>query len=229
MRDRRARDARRRLVFIVMTLITISASYGAGGSEIGPELAKRLGVPFLDRNIPVAVAERLAVPLAQALDHDQSVSSVLDRLLAGFAGAAGYAGVAGYGVPAVVDTVAEKSYAQTTEQVIQEHAADGAAIILGRAGSVVLKEDPRALHVRLDGPTEQRVVQAMRIQDVDRETAERRMRETDRAREAYVRHFYNTDVHDPHLYQLMIDSTAVQLDACVEIIDLAARSHTRSP
>jgi hypothetical protein len=203
-----------------MTLITISASYGAGGSEIGPQLAGRLGVPFLDRNIPVVVAERLAVPLAEALARDQSVRSVLDRLLAGFAGA----GV-GYGIPAVVPAVAEKSYVQATEEVIHEYAADGAAVILGRAGSVVLRGDPRALHVRLDGPTERRLAQAMRIEDLDRETAERRMRETDRARDAYVRQFYNTDVHDSHLYQVMIDSTAIAFDACVELIDLAARSH----
>jgi hypothetical protein len=194
-----------------MTLITISASYGAGGSEIGPLLAERLGVPFLDRNIPVVVAERLAVPLAEALARDQLVSSVLNRVLAGFAGAG-----AGYGIPAVAHTV------------INEHAADGAAIILGRACSVVLRDDPRALHVRLDGPPERRLLQAMRIDDVDRETAERRLRETDRARDAYVRHFYNADVHDPHLYHLMIDSTVIQLDACVELIDVAARSLTRS-
>ena len=210
-----------------MTLITISASYGAGGSAIGPELAKRLGAPFLDRNIPVAVAERMAVPLAEALVHDESVKGVLDRLLAGFAGAAVFAGGAGYAASAVANPVVGKSYAQTTEQVIHQFAADGAAIILGRAGSVVLKDDPRALHVRLDGPKERRVLQAMRIEDVDRDTAERRMRETDRAREAYVRHFYNTDVHDPHLYQLMIDSTTIQLDGCVELICLAARSYTR--
>jgi cytidylate kinase len=206
-----------------MTLITISASYGAGGSEIGPLLAERLGVPFLDRTIPVVVAERLAVPLAEALARDQLVSSVLNRVLAGFAGAG-----AGYGIPAVAHTVAATSYVQMTEQVINEHAADGAAIILGRACSVVLRDDPRALHVRLDGPPERRLLQAMRIDDVDRETAERRLRETDRARDAYVRHFYNADVHDPHLYHLMIDSTVIQLDACVELIDVAARSLTRS-
>ena len=32
-----------------MALIAISAPYGAGGSEIAPALAERLGVPFLDR------------------------------------------------------------------------------------------------------------------------------------------------------------------------------------
>ena len=40
-------------------LIALSAAYGAGGSIIGPALADRLGVPFLDRAIPLAVADRL--------------------------------------------------------------------------------------------------------------------------------------------------------------------------
>lgn len=39
--------------------VTVSAPFGAGGSEIGPALARRLGVPFFDRAIPAAVAERL--------------------------------------------------------------------------------------------------------------------------------------------------------------------------
>ena len=54
-----------------MTVVTISASYGAGGSRIGPRLAERLGVEFLDRVIPTAVADRLAVPLDDALAHDE--------------------------------------------------------------------------------------------------------------------------------------------------------------
>jgi cytidylate kinase len=205
-------------------LITISASYGAGGSEIGPELAERLGVPFLDRSIPVAVAERLAISLAQALEHDQSVGSVLDRFLRSLAPAAAAFGV----YPVAVETVKEQSYTQATEQVIYEYASSGAAIILGRAASVVLREDPRALRVRLDGPAERRITQAMRIQDIDRETAERRMAETDRARDAYLHHFYGVDAHDCSLYHLVIDSTAIGLQRCVELIATAASSPLRN-
>jgi cytidylate kinase len=204
-------------------LITISSSFGAGGSEIGPELAKRLDVPFLDRAIPAAVAERLAVPLAQALEHDQSVSGVLDRLLRGFA----QAGTAYSVYPLAAEDPGDQTYAQATEQVIHEYAADGQAIILGRAAAVVLRDDPRALRVRLDGPSELRIAQAMRLKGIDRETAERRMRETDRAREAYLKHFYHADVHDPGLYHLVIDSTVIALDTCVELIATAALRPSR--
>src|SRR5919204_518972 len=54
---------------MVMPVVTISASYGAGGSQVGPRVAERLGVSFDDPAIPVVVAERLAVPHRNALRH----------------------------------------------------------------------------------------------------------------------------------------------------------------
>ena len=58
-------------------VVTISASYGAGGAYVGPQLAERLGVPFVDRAIPTEVAQRLAVPLTEAIHHDESAGSVM--------------------------------------------------------------------------------------------------------------------------------------------------------
>jgi hypothetical protein len=52
-----------------MTLVTLSSSYAAGGSQLGPRLAERLRVPFLDRAITSEVAERLAVDLQEAQAH----------------------------------------------------------------------------------------------------------------------------------------------------------------
>ena len=37
-------------------VVTISGSFGAGGSVIGPAVADRLGIPFVDRVIPIEVA-----------------------------------------------------------------------------------------------------------------------------------------------------------------------------
>ena len=56
---------------------------------------------------------------------------------------------------------------------------------------------------------------------------EQRMRETDRARHAYVRHFHRADARDPALYHLLINSTVIELAGCVEIIALAAEGRTR--
>jgi cytidylate kinase len=206
-----------------MTLVTLSASYGAGGSKVGPELAAALGVPFVDRAIPVAVAHRLAVPLDEALAHDETQGSRLDRLLRDFAPAVQVYAGGGAMIPTALE---QHGYREATEQVIREQAARGEGVILGRAGMVILHDDPRVLRVRLDGPVEARLAQAMAGDGIDRKTAKRRMKETDGARDAYIQHFYRRDVHDPTLYHLMLDATAFSISACVELIAMAARAHS---
>jgi Cytidylate kinase-like family len=208
-----------------MPVVTISASYGVGGSQIGPQLAQRLGAKFVDRAIPTTVAERLAVPLSEAIAHDEAVRSVLERVLVRFAPAA----QAFSGAAPPSEMLDERSYLNVTEQVIRELAASRSAVILGRAAAVVLRDDPEALHVRLDGPRERRLHQAMRLERVDRETAERHMRETDRARKTYVRQFYDVDAHDASLYHLILDSTAIGLETCVELIAIAAAARADPP
>lgn len=206
-----------------MSLVTVSAPYGAGGSKVAPALAELLGVPFVDRLIPVQVAARLAIPSDAGLAHAAAATSGrLMRLLMSVGPL-----TQEYGTPRPPDGFADQhACREATEQVIHEHADRGRGVILGRAAALVLRGDPRALHVRLDGPREARLRQAMRLEGIDLHTAEQRMAETDRARYAYVKRGRGADARDPTLYHLIIDSTAIDLAACVEIVALAARAHT---
>jgi len=125
----------------------------------------------------------------------------------------------------LVNPADDESFRKTTELVLRDLAASG-AVVLGRAGAIVLKDLPAALHVRLDAPHEQRVVQAMRLGNIDRETAEGDLRDSDLAREAYVQHWYRVDPRDPRHYHLVIDSTSIDLDTCVELAARALASRT---
>jgi cytidylate kinase len=196
-----------------MALITLSAAYGTGGARLGPDLAAALDVPFLDRAIPTAVADHLAVSRDEALAHDESPVGLLARIRSSLA---------------LSPEHDEDYFRLETERVLRERAASGKAVVLGRAAAIVLRDDHRALHVRLDGPLERRLAQAMALENIDRQTAERRLKQNDRAREAYVGHFYGVDARDPHHYHLVIDSTAIPLDACVELIAVAARARERA-
>jgi cytidylate kinase len=195
-----------------ITLVTISASYGAGGSQVGPALAQRLGVPFVDRAVPGAIADRLGISRTAAEKLDDNVERGLDRILAHMAPIGDFYGDVD---PALLRRT---SHHEAAEQAIREIAATRRAVILGRAGAVVLAGEPYALHVRLDGPPAARVEQAMRLEGVDRETAQRRRRDTDRAREAYVKRYYNRDARDSRLYDIVLDATRLDLDLCVELI-----------
>ena len=102
--------------------------------------------------------------------------------------------------------------------------AGGGGVILGRAAAVVLGKD-RGFHVRLDGPPERRVAQGAAVEGISEEQARERLRAADKARTAYVRRLYRTDPCDPALYHLVIDSTAIPLEAVIELILAAARAH----
>jgi cytidylate kinase len=203
-----------------MTLVAISGAYGAGGSHVGPALARELGVPFLDRAIPAAVADALGVPLADAAAHDERTqTSWLERLLGGFVGHDTGAPVA---LPAQRNT--PEDFRAATEAVLRAQIATGEGVILGRGSTVILREVPTALRVRLTGPPERRVRQAMALEHVDEETARRRLRRQDRTHLAYVKHFYGVDLCDPALYHVVLDSTAIDLDCCVQMLVRAVRS-----
>ena len=200
-------------------VVTISASYGAGGSYVGPRVAERLEVPFVDRAIPGEVAQRLAVPLHEAVRRDESAGTVFER----FVRALAPAGLP-FGARPLLEheCVDDNAYRDATEQVIREQAASAGSVILGRAAALVLRDHPGALHVRLHGPKDRRVERAMAADDLPRGEAERRLVDNDRAREAYVQHFYGANARDQDLYHLSLDTTAIDLDCCVDMIVTAA-------
>jgi cytidylate kinase len=206
--------------------VTISAAYGAGGSMIAPAVAERLGLPMLDRAISSHVAAQLRVSVQEA--HGGVIKrSGAGRFLAVLAPLAG--GVLGAGTdcapPEAVLPLDDAGIFREQAEAIMRQALVTGAVILGRAGGTAFRNEPGVLRVRLFGPEEARIVQAARIEVVDQDTARQRLPEVDRARAQYVRRLYGSDIDDPDLYHLQIDSTVLPLDTCVEIIATAYRSH----
>lgn len=200
-----------------MTLIAVSAAYGAAGSQVGPALAERLGVPFIDRGIALAVAERLDISVDDALAHEEPSSrGLLERLLSGFLGAD-----PGAPAPLPSDHVTPEDFHHASQEALLAQAATGHGVILGRGAVAGLRNDPRVLRVRLTGPVERRIEHAMRVRDLDRDTAARTVRALDRTHADYLRQFYDVDILDPGLYHLMIDATAFDAEVCVDLIATA--------
>ncbi len=211
-----------------MGTVTIAATYGAGGSVIGPAVAKRLGLPFVDRAIPTSVARKLSEPLIAALADDSANRSEVGRLLNSVLS---YTGLFA-GVPVAAEVAPDVAQ---TEGTMRRLAEAGGAVILGRAGVFVLKDRPDVLHVRLDGPVEARRRAVMEHEGLDYKQAATGQHEFDHARRAYISHFYPRAGawEDPRHYHVVLDSTAITSEVCVEIItraarDLFARSRTRS-
>jgi cytidylate kinase len=199
-------------------VVTMAALYGAGGSAVGPRVAERLGVEFLDRAIPASVARRMGLPEAAVASYDEQPRSRMGRLVESLARVPNPAGDES---AEHLDLDEDRMQAEIEEFLARASASGG--VVLGRGGAVVLGSVPGALHVLLTGPRQARVEQAMRIEGVDQKTAEQRLEANDRARREYVRQRYGVDGEDPSLYHLVIDSCAFDLDACVDFIATASR------
>ncbi|MDA0159700.1 cytidylate kinase-like family protein [Solirubrobacter ginsenosidimutans] len=182
-----------------MALVAISSPYGAGGSRVAPALAKRLDVPFLDR----------------PADTEPGRGGLLSKL--------GSIGMA-WGTPPgmeLEDLVPGDARRREIEAELQALQTTGGGVVLGRAAAFLLREDPNVLRVLLTGPPERRIAQGMAIEGIDRATAARRLERTDRARLAYHQTLYCVDPREPTLYHLVVDSTRVPLETCVDLIAAA--------
>jgi hypothetical protein len=195
----------------------VSASYGAGGSVVAPALARRLGVPFLQRATtssggalrpdpgPEPCGERLSAGETDLTPARRLLASLTQAMPAG---------------PTQSPPSArhqEENLRRHCEEGMRRLAGDGAGVILGRGAAVVLGKE-LGFHVRLDGPPALRVVQGAAIEVVSIDEARRHLDAADRARIAYVRRLYRADPADPRHYHLVIDSTAIPLDAVTEVI-----------
>ena len=219
-------------------VVTISATFGAGGSVVGPAVAARLNVPFLNRAVPSAVAAEIGCSLDEVLQRDDRAPGGLERLLSSAARPPTV--TLGSVDTAFIGTTNDEGrllydheFVEQTERVIRD-VARGGGVILGRAAAVVLADHPGALHVRLDGEREARLRRARRLCDAgDREECGghgwgptpptlRLLDDNDRARAAYVRRFYRVDPADPVHYHLVVDSTVLSTDACADVVVRAA-------
>ena len=194
-------------------LVTVSASYGAGGSVVAPALARLLGVPFLERvttsedgvGVPVPCLEQLVPAEAELTPAHRFFASLTQTMPAG---------------PTQSPPPArhhEDILRRQCEAGIRQLAAGNAGVILGRGAAVVLGRD-RGLHVRLDGPPAARAAQGAVIEGIALDKARQHMNTADKARDAYVRRLYRANPADPRHYHLMLDSTAIPLDTVTEII-----------
>ena len=204
-------------------VVTISASFGAGGSVIGPAVADRLGIPFVDRAIPAAVAKDLAVPLDRALAHDQQLPSGIIRILSKMANS-----IVPYGttpVGALVETdeedVFRAGYGEGDPFGVR-HLGRGHPRAGRRRRALRPSERPARPAARAPAG---RLVRATTSRGLTADEAAKLLDETDRARIAYVKHFYKRDPQDPKLYHLVLDTTSLPDDITIDLIAIAARSH----
>ncbi|MEO8851674.1 MAG: cytidylate kinase-like family protein [Allobranchiibius sp.] len=199
-------------------IITISASYGAGGSELGPRIAQQLGLRFIDRAVSVAVAKELGISVRDAEAIEQDTPNRFWNFFAHMSSLS-----PGMIVPAPVEQgVTDRDVMRGTESELRRVADTGKGVILGHAAAVVLADHADALHIRLDGPPAGRVRSAMQQHGIDEASAKAAQQENDRIRSGYAKHFYGIDSSSAQHYHLVLDTVRIDWDTAERLIIAAA-------
>ena len=202
----------------IVKVVTVSATYGAGGSVIAPKLAERLGLPFFDRLIQ-GVDRPTVEGLAERLTNEERNQAPPGRIVAGLSSMSGALGLS---VPDAGDLDPVATLRRQVEASVGHVATSTGGVILGRAAAVVLAGHPGSLHVRLHGPDARCLAIGMKMEGVSADQAKRFQADTDRARARFVNRLFDRDAADARLYHLVIDSTALSFDYCVSMIADAA-------
>jgi cytidylate kinase len=200
-----------------MSAVTISGEYGSGSGEIGARLAKRLGWQLVDHEIVAGVAHALGITPEAAEARDERTDRPSSEFLAGLRVMQALANA-----PVPVDVPRDSpAYAEARRLVVQEAAASGKTVIVGRGGQIVLAGRPDVLHARIVAPLGDRIAYVMRREQLDATAAEERIRSKDRERAHFLVAEYGRDPADVHLYDIELNTAVLDLDSAVDLLVLA--------
>ena len=98
-----------------------------------------------------------------------------------------------------------ETMASFSRQAIEEAAAIGHCVIVGRASQCILQQRSDAFHVFIYAPRDERL-RRIRSRHASRAEAELALEARDQERAALIRRYFNQDWENRHLYDLMISS-----------------------
>ncbi len=219
-----------------MNVITVSRQMASYGCEIAAEVARTLGFRFIDREIIHRASEEAGVPrLALQEIAYEGRRNIVERILEAVNAMPPVPRTAeawrreatttvtqpprGIFYPtAPPSTMTLTDYVHMMEMVIRDLAQEGNVVMVGRGGQVVLRDTPRALHVQIVAPFQQRVAILVEREGIEKREASARLRAADRARRDYLRRYHRVDWLDPTLYDLVINTAKIPPPLAAELI-----------
>jgi cytidylate kinase len=204
-------------------VVTVAREYGSGGAAIATLLASRLGYQLLDRALIARIAEEARVDPDLAEKLDEHVDPWVRRI----GHALWYGGFEAVAVVDENDVVNADRLAVLGGRVIEQAAASGGCVIVGRGGQCLLRGRPDVFHVFVYASREERL-RRLRTRLGPGADVELVLEETDRERAAYVRRHFGENWLDPRLYHLMVNA-ALGDEAAVSAILAALGTGTPSP
>ena len=193
-------------------VITIGRQFGSGGRAIGEKLAKKLNIPFYDKElISLAAKESGTDPDVFKNIDETATNSLLYSISMGLYSF-------GNGALAMGDLPMNDKLYLLQHQLIKDIASKGPCVFVGRCADYVLKDHPHCLNVYIYADMEYRKKRAINTHDIEEKRAEHIITKTDKTRANYYSFYTGQKWGTPSNYDLCINSAKLSDDEVVNLI-----------
>lgn len=191
-----------------MAIVTISRQVGSLGDEIARSAADKLGYEHIEKNKISETLSKLGFSVSDVDKYDEKKPSVWQTL-----------------------SIQKRLFAHLIQAAVCELAVKQNVVIAGRGGQMILKDVPGVLHVRVIAPYAQRITRLMEEMRCEEKNAERIVRQGDRDSSGYLSTYFDADLDNSALYDLVINTRVITLDTGVKMLTAAveALETTKSP
>jgi cytidylate kinase len=194
-------------------VITISRQFGTGGHEIGAELARRLGVKLLDKQILNEVAARISA-VEEAVEKIEARNPLWRDDFTNFY--RNYMASVEYNGQEQDQTSHALFRAQA--EAIRRIASEESCVIVGRCGFDIFADHPNALKIFVHSSLDCRKRRIAVKYDISEHDAAAMIVDNDYSRELYTKTFTGRDWTDATNYDISLDVRKFGVNGAVDFL-----------
>ena len=201
-------------------VITIGRQFGSGGHEVGSRLAKKMGIPFYDKEILSLTAKNSRFAESYLEKMDEQKPSFLNVGSAGLMSGAGGTSSAQGAITQFYNLSPNDQIFLETSKVMNSLAEKGPCVIVGRCADYILRDlDPVNFFICAD--IKDRVARKLALDEhseMTEQEMEKLIRQTDKSRSKYYEYYSHEIWGSADNYHMCINTSVVGVDGAVEII-----------
>lgn len=188
-------------------IVTISREYGSYGREIGRQLAKKLHIPYYDKEVLEQVAQKLNV--SPTFFTDQNLNE---------AGLYSLSGKMQHRIKFLTELSLSTKVFDTAKEIMKNLAQKESMVLVGRCANVILKDEPNLISVYCYGDLEDRVKRVIEEYNVPADRARKEVLDTDRRRARFYEYYTNRKWGDVDDYDVLINTSKKTPQEAIEFL-----------
>lgn len=179
-------------------MITIARQCGCGGEEIGQLLSETCSMPFYNKKELITLAKEKGIYESMPnFFSEKPINSLLYAIAAGES-------VTKLGTGAV--------------KQVRDMLAGQPAVVIGRCGNYIFREEPKLLRIFLGAAMEQRIETIREKHKITKHKAKVLVQETDEQRAAFHKYYTGESWGQAQYYDICLNITGMKKEQVVKII-----------